>query len=215
MHWLLALALATAPSPELLKKLAEHDARTDDADKAGAVTMTSTSEELDSDGKVVHTRVRVIRTGKTDELISATDDGKDVTAEKKKKFEERAREHKEELKLDSPFAGKVQDKYVFGDLGPDKADPSLTRISFAPKEGKSEEVAIGEATVDAATGEPVRFQLRPSELPRFADHVLVRIELGAKSGVGRRVSKVSVEGDGGLLFIKKRFRATTVYAYGP
>src|SRR5438874_2185656 len=162
---LLAALIAAAPNAELLDKLAAHDARSDDADQRGTVTVTSTSEELDSDGKVLHTDVLVARTthlaGKeATEVLSALKDGADVTAAAREKMKTNDSKG-DDLELGSPFAAKARSKYTFTELGPDKADPVLVRIGWAPKE-KSSSVSIGEASVDPAAGAPVRMQLRPA-----------------------------------------------------
>ena len=52
--------------------------------------------------------------------------------------------------------------------------------------------------------------MRTSKGGTFIDHLLVDLEFGAATSIGRAASRAEVKGDGSFLFIKKRFRGVTL-----
>jgi hypothetical protein len=225
---LLVLLAPPAPVPdELLKKLADRDARLTRLYKEGAVTMTSRVEELDKAGKPQHTQVVVLRLTQKDgkphaEVLQASRDGQDVTQdERKQQAEKEARAEEDPKKsqrmtMTLAFDAAVQPQYRFQLLGPDANDPSLARIGFGPRGKPDKDVWAGEAVVDPSSGELKWMKQRPSDLPAFVDRMEMVLEFGAPTSEGPAVSTFRMEGQGGLPFFKKRFRVTTTFSdYGP
>jgi len=219
---LLVLLAPPEPTPELMKKLADADARLLRLYKEGAVTMTSRVEELDKAGTVQHTQTVALRLTVKDgaqqvEVLSAARDGQDITADERK--EQEAKQAGQESKgkmnqrqqLTLPFAAASQPSYVFQLLGPDGNNPAFQRIGFGPRGKKSKDVWVGEAVVDPQAGEVKWLKQRPSELPAFVDRIDMVLEFGAATSQGSAVSTVHMEGEGGLPFFKKRFRSVITF----
>jgi hypothetical protein len=219
-----ATAGAAEVPAEVLRKLAEHDARMMTVYREGAVTMSSKVEELDGDGKVEHSQEVVVRLqqkdGKPDgELLRAVRDGKDVTAEERAAQEARRAQAEGEPKgkkegqvaLSTPFSAEVQEKYRFELLGPDSNDPKRIRVGFGPKGKKSKDVWIGEAVVDPEQGTLHWMKQRPSDYPAFVDRMEMVLEFNAPTPAGPAISAMRIEGKGGLPFFKKQFRSETTF----
>jgi hypothetical protein len=224
------LVLLADPTPsqavpdELLAKLAASDARLMRLYKEGAVTMTSRVEELDKEGKAQHTQTVVLRLSVKDgaqrvEVVSASRDGQDVTADERKAQAEKQAKADEDPKgkmsqrqqLTLPFAADAQPKYAFQVLGPDANNPAYQRIAFEPRGKRSKDLWVGEAVVDPQAGEVKWLKQKPSDLPAFVDRIDMVLELGAATSVGSAVSAVRIEGEGGLPFFKKRFRSVITF----
>ena len=208
------LCTASELPGDLLKKLAEHDARMDRIDKEGSFAIQAKSEELKGNGEVKHTLEIWLRVTHQDGkrvqlLVKALKDGNDVTEERRKKDDPLGDSKRTEI---SPFAANVQRQYAFKSLGPEKSDASLLRIHFEPKGTYTEDLSIGEAVVDPSAGEVVRISSRPSDYPSNLDRLSVDIQYDQKTVLGRALSRISREGEGGFLFIKNRFRDTTTYS---
>jgi len=205
---------AAEPPDDLLKKLAEHDARMDRIDKEGSFAIEAKSEELKLGGEVKHTLeiwMRVTHQGgkRVQLLVKALKDGKDVTEERRKRDDPLGDSKRTEI---SPFPANVQAQYAFKSLGPEKSDASLLRIHFEPKGTYTEDLLIGEAVVDPRAGEVVRISSRPSDYPSNLDRLNVDIQYDQKTVLGRALSRISREGEGGFLFIKNRFRDAITYS---
>jgi hypothetical protein len=222
------LVLLAEPGPDLMKKLADHDARLLRLYKEGEVTMTSRVEELDKAGKVQHTQSVTLRLTRKDgkphgEVLSAARDGQDVTAdERKQQAEKEARAEEdpkgknERMTLTLPFAADAQASYTFQVLGPDANNPALQRISFAPRGKKTKDLWVGEAVVDPQAGEVRWLKQKPAELPMFVERISMVLEFNAATPEGAAVSSVLMDGEGGLPFFKKIFRSViTMKDYVP
>lgn len=225
------LVLLAPPEPvpdELLKKLADRDARLTRLYKEGAVTMTSRVEELDKAGKVQHTQTVVLRLTQKDgkphgEVLSASRDGQDVTAdERKAQAEKQARADEDpkgkngRMSMTLPFDAAAQPQYQFQLLGPDANDPALSRIGFGPRGKPNKDLWTGEAVVDPSSGEVKWMKQRPSELPTFVDRIEMVFQFGAPTAEGPAISTLKMDGEGGLPFFKKKFRVVTTFSdYGP
>jgi hypothetical protein len=222
MSLLLSVMLAAAPEPELMKRLGEHLARLDEYEKNASFTLTVRAEELDSDNKVTHTEESVIsmsqRDGKESQtLVKKTEDGKDTTAEaqkeqaKEKKDEEKSDKEKKDNKMPLPFDASEQPKYRFELMAENPKRPGLTHIAFQPAGEKSSKLMMGDALVDAATGEVVHVDMRLSKTPPFVDWFSMSVEFGATTPAGRQISNLDAAGSGGIAFVKKRARVATKF----
>jgi len=190
-------------------------------------TTETRAEELDKKGKVGSVTESVERVtrrgGQTErEVIRFVRDGKDVTeSEKKRRAEEKAKPPRKSRSVrigaKSPFEASEQPKHRFTLAASDPADTGKVTIRFEPKGKPSPETNVGEAVVDPATGAILRLRFRPSDNPTFVDRMEVQMEYGAATPEGPALSRVTMEGAGGILFIKKRIRMTVTladYAFG-
>ena len=92
--------------PELLKRLAEHDARMEKFTDAHELIIDAEAHELDSDGRVVHTYVTHSKQRRIDGklstvVLSSTKDGVDQTKDEQERAKKRDAEDK---RSESPFA---------------------------------------------------------------------------------------------------------------
>ncbi|MDB4934383.1 MAG: hypothetical protein JWP87_1355 [Labilithrix sp.] len=220
-------ALAPASSsvvPEaLMAGLAQHAARFEEMKRRGAFTMTGRMEEVDGDGKASDTKEIQLRSTPTPapmdritNVIRYTENGKDKTADAQKRATERrakrlgdpekqAEEKKKDLKL--PFLAPEQARYVFSVAERDPADASRVRIAFHPKT-PAENAIKGSAWVDEKEREVLSVGFSLSKNPTFVDHVEITIVFGLPTELGRAPSKLSFDGRGGFLFIRKHYRGT-------
>lgn len=231
-----ALFLATS-SPialdELVRKAGENEVASDAAFKDRPCTLTIDAKELDKKGGVKDASEIVLRRevvdGKPhDELVRYVENGKDVTEEKKKaKSKKDAEEPKakkgedgdedededddDDGELRSPFHPKVVESYAFEDLGADASDSALRRIRFQPKPGAAgEDLLTGEAILTAdARLHSVR--ARPAKLPMLVS----AMDIAAAFGASGEIERMEMSGEAGALFIKKRFRVVTTFAWSP
>jgi hypothetical protein len=208
-------AVAKEPPAELLKRLAEHDARLDQIDDQGSFTTDTINEELDRSGNAVHTVELLVRTthleGKKRELLGkALKDGKDVTQEYKDKLKGSGPAQAKEMRL--PFSTKQQRDYLFKEIGSDPSNPSLLRIHFEPKGSWTDKLMVGDAVVDATSGELLRITARQSAPDSNVDYLDIDFWFDHQTQLGRAPSKVAMKGEGGFLFLKSRFRHTVVYS---
>lgn len=211
------LAAASAPPADLLQRLAAHDERSQALHRRVATRMTIVGEELDKKGSPTkRTETEVLLTFQGDRevatILKSTEDGKDVTDEARKKQQSPKAEGDSSIsvKMSSPFSTAEQGKYAFEVVD---ADPARMRIRFAPRGEPSPELWTGEAVVDPAAGEVVSMRSQPSKPPRFVDSMSMELELGARLQGTRMPSKVAFRGEGGFLFIRKRVRGSTEFAY--
>jgi hypothetical protein len=217
-------ASASSGVPEaLMAGLAQHAARFEDMKKRGAFTMTGRMEEVDGDGNASDTKEIQLRSTPTPapmdritNVIRYTENGKDKTADAQKRATERrakrlgdpdkqAEERKKDLKL--PFLATEQARYVFAIAERDAVTPSRVRVAFAPKT-PAENAIKGSAWVDENEREVLTIGFSFSKNPTFVDHVEIKITFGLPTELGRAPSKLSFDGRGGFLFIRKHYRGT-------
>lgn len=217
-------AVAAEPPAELMQRLADWARRTDPQNALASVKIHTLTEELDGDGKVLHTDevvVRVLHQGEDEfprtELISATRDGKDQRAEAEKKQAE-AREKAAKAKAEGkkpqrgslsgamPFHADQQSRYAFTLLEPYADDPERLRIGFKPKGENQAEIFVGEAKVDPVRGAVLWMKQQPSTMPMMVDSMDMSLHFGGASEGGPLLSALRLRGKAGLPFMKKRFR---------
>jgi hypothetical protein len=139
------------------------------------------------------------------------DDGKDLTAHYRAEAEKRAAD--EGLSFELPFTEQNLPRHRFSVVGPDAKDPSKLRLRFEPSGERGTEVLVGEALVDPQSGHVLQLAFRPSKYPSILiDRLDVQMDFRVHPGVGAVVSRMVVDGEGGLLFFKKRGRSTLHFA---
>ena len=163
--------------------------------------------------------------GSRTELISATQNGKDVTekAKAEEAKQERERKEKKPKKEDSaslelepgyhPFSPKSQDRVTVqraGEAPFDGRTAAVFTFRETSEDGKS--AFQGKAWLDPETGAPLQIEASPSPLPKHVDALVstTRFET-APDGLWRPVS-TQMRGEGGMLWIRRvfesRFRLT-------
>ena len=211
-------ARAAPPSPDLLNKLAAQAAQLEATEQRTSFLAEGKLESVDSSGNVDDVKemqARVESDGKKQHVIVVRylNAGKDETRDAQRKQNEHAEEEKakseedrqKEHKLSIPFAASEQAKYVFDQVETDPGDPYRVRITFVPKEPTKDTIE-GSIWADAKTGRPYSTGFKLSKPGAFVDFVHIQIELGAQTPLGPEVSRVTIDGAGGLLFIHKHFR---------
>ncbi|MBF5045681.1 hypothetical protein FGE12_24960 [Aggregicoccus sp. 17bor-14] len=190
-----------------------------------AMTVTSVTEERDGKGRVTHTYERVRRISeqegkRTSAVLRAVDDGKDVTALRRREAEERETKEGPEKKEDDkgmsfelPFTAENQPRHRFSVVGPDARDPRLLVVHFEPAGERDPAVMEGEALVDPTSGQVRRLRFRPSKYPSILiDRLDVEMDFRSHPQVGAVLTRMVVDGEGGLLFFKKRGRSTLSFS---
>lgn len=219
MKLALPLFAALALNP-LLSRIA---ARLSAADYS-TLTQTETEEDLDAAGKATATRVcrSSLDThadgGTHYTVVSASEDGKEVTDKIRAFRDARAKKNRAagkpengldlEIEQRLPFEASEQPKY---DFVLHETDGGLPWITFAPKK-KDSRGWVGTAVVEPESGRLVRLEGRPSTLPRFVDSLSLSMEFGPEVPGGTLPSKLVIEGGGHFLFFDKRMRYTCLNA---
>lgn len=214
-------ALAKPVSPELLGRLATYAQAFEEQRKRASYHLDGKLEVLDGDGKVTETKelaARVDATGGDPKLVvlKYTEDGEDKTSDAVKEAAENAAKHRrkkasgKELKL--PILATQQARYGFDELERSE-DGARLRIQFTPL-APAEDTVEGSAWVDVAAGTVLSASFRLSKTSLFVHYVHFTVEFSAQTSLGPAASTVTVDGEGGILFFRRRFRgAATLSAY--
>jgi hypothetical protein len=214
-------ASAAAPAPELMARLAAYGAGFEAMRTHASYTIEGRMETLDGDGKadsVKQMRARIEADGIQVKFVvlQYLEDGEDKTAYAQKQALKKAQERNagpDREKYRIPVLADEQPRYVFDQIETDGRDPEVVRIAFAPRVPK-EDTIEGSAWVDSRTGALISVGFKISKPPVFVDYVHVTMEFGAATALGPAVSKVVADGNGGVLFFRKRFHlAATLSDY--
>ena len=207
-------AFAEAPAEGLMKRLAAHAASFEAMRTHASYAAQGKLEQLDGDGKVsgvkeMHARVEADGTRAKFVVLSYFEDGTDKTEDARKDAKDRAEKKdpdREKRQIRMPFLASQKDRYVFDVAEKDKADPSRVRITFVPVT-KDESTIEGSAWVDERAGTVLSAGFKVSRTSMWVDYMHIQVEFGAPTPLGPAVSKVSMDGKGGILFLRKHFRA--------
>ncbi len=215
------VASAAIPAPDLMARLAAYGAGFEALRTHASYSIDGRMETLDGDGKansVKQMRARVEADGINVTFIvdRYIEDGEDKTADAQKQAIKRAQEHKSDpdrKRFRIPVLADEQPRYAFDQVEVDRRDPAVVRIAFVPRVPK-EDTIEGSAWVDSRTGALISAGFKISKPPVFVDYVHVTLEFGAPTALGPAVSRVTADGNGGLLFFRKRFHvAATLSDY--
>lgn len=205
-------ASASPPPPELMLRLAEYSARLDSMRTHASYRFEGELSTLDRAGEpdsVKAMKARVDADGRTAKLtvIEYTEDGEDKTLDARKKALEREerKNKKDKGRIRIPLLATEQPRYVFDQVESDPTDPSRVKIAFSPKDPQDDTIE-GSAWVDARAGSLISAGFKLSKTSMFVDYVHFTVEFGEVTPLGAAVSRVLVEGQGGILFFRKRFR---------
>lgn len=212
-------ARAQTPDADLMKRLAVHAAHFESMRTRASYTIEGRMENVDGNGNanvIKELKAHVDADGTIAKVTVEryTEDGEDKTDEARKKARDRERKPATaKPKFRMPVLIEEQPRYVFDQVEVDGADPSRVRIAFAPKV-KDDDTIEGSAWVDTKTGTLISAGFKLSKTSMFIDHVNVTVEFGAPTALGPAPSKVVMDGEGGVLFFRKRFRGSmTVSQY--
>jgi hypothetical protein len=208
-------ARAAPPSSELVTKLAEHAEAFEHMRNHAGFLIDASLLELDGDGKTTSSMsgsARVDADGHATHVtvIRYVEDGKDETANAQKKAHEadtKRPKKADDERIHFPFLAREQSKYVFDQVESDPNDPSRVRITFVPKQPGTNSID-GSAWVDSSKGSILSAGFKLSRTPIFVDYIHVTVEFGAQTSMGAAVSRLTVDGGGGVLFLHRRFQGT-------
>jgi hypothetical protein len=204
---------AAPPAPELMARLASYGVALEKMRTHASYAFEGHIDAVSGDGKVDSTKAikaRIDADGQRSRVIvlKYTEDDEDKTEEARKKQRDkdaRSDKEKDEDRLEFPFLASAQPHYVFDQVAVDSADPSRVQISFVPKD-PDEHQTEGSAWVDTKTGTVLTAGFKLAKPGLFVDYVKLTLEFGARTEIGPLISRVTIEGKGGILFIRKRFR---------
>jgi hypothetical protein len=225
-HFLLAcLALlffahpveAKPVSPELLAKLATYAESFDAEQKRASYHIDGRMEVLDSDEKITETKEvagemqangGIPQFHVTRYLEDGVDALKKVDDSKKKRARERAAGKHIDLKI--PVDAREQERYVFDEIER-SPDGGRVLLRFEPKE-RADDTVEGTAWVDVEKGTVLTASFRPCKTSFFIRYIHFFLEFGADTPLGPAVSKVTVDGEGGIWFFHRHFRGTATFS---
>ena len=160
------------------------------------------------------------------EIVSATRDGKDVTAEvrgevekerdeARKAAEKRKQKAEEEeddgdgFELTLP-GGKQTGKFAFTVL---PVADGACGAAFAPRAEHAKDAGLttGELHWDCTTLDPLWLVARPAKNPKGVKEMSLRMEI-ARAGGTLHIARTVTDGVGGVLFIKRKFHVETEIA---
>lgn len=149
-------------------------------------------------------------------IVRSSKNGKDTTAEtraKQEKSKSAKSEKKDKEDSDEGFSvglgipgPKTAEHFVYQKL-PSQGD--ICQVSYAPNEQhrKDEGISKGELAWKCDTLEPVLAVASPADRPTGISELTIRMEL-ARAGETAYIAKLTTDGVGGILFIKRKFHMT-------
>jgi hypothetical protein len=186
----------------------------------GSLRMTCVMEYLNAEGTVTKTlqldHRRSFRDGQMrDELLSASEDGRDVLERERRSAEAAPASGfpkrwslDESLSPPVPFLDDLTGSYRIQTLSDGVADGRL-RYATGPR-SDDYRTAEGVLELDPADGLPRRHTFTPRPLPKMIRALITTVHYGRLDGLAMPQSSESV-GEGGFLFIKRRFRVRMTY----
>lgn len=187
----------------------------------GSFRMTCVMEYLSAEGTVTKTlrldHRRSFREGQMrDELLSASEDGLDVLDRERRSAEAapvsgfpKRWSLDESLAPPVPFLDDPTGPYRIQPLSDGIADG--TRFRYAPgARSDDRRTAEGVLELDPADGLPRRHTFTPRPLPKMIRALVTTVRYGRLDGLAKPESSESI-GEGGFLFIKRRFRVRMTY----
>ncbi len=193
----------------------------------GTFLLTTRATIAKSDGSDPRHDVTILRMCGGDggprvaEVVSATRDGQDVTAETRADVDKaQAKRDKERAKQAAKQDSDESDGVSLDLPGPDNvgkftftavtgADDSCG-VAFAPAKAFADEQGLttGELRWSCTTLDPLWLTARPARNPKHVSEMSLRFEL-ARSGDTVYVARTVTDGVGGILFIKRKFHIET------
>lgn len=220
---LTAQALATDNAHQITAALAGRVWHDDAPLADGSFEMTCVIDELDSEGTVTKHLVlrhrRTFRSGAMrEELLAARENDVDVLERQRKAEAHPARRGTaarwsldDALAPPIPFLGEPPSHYRLLPEAPSASAGSRRMLSYAPRVRVADRrCASGHVELDTRDGLPLRLVFTPIPLPKMIRTLTTTVNYGRLDGLAIPESTESV-GEGGLLFIRKRFRIRMTY----
>ncbi|HET9795030.1 MAG TPA: hypothetical protein VFS34_11255 [Thermoanaerobaculia bacterium] len=201
----LALPLRAAEIPALVDSGWQTQRRWSAVTANGSFVYDFALNAWNGAGKLKESFTRSVRVSNRgeehrSEVLSATRDGRDVTAEARAEELKPGRARpKAKDDFPSPFDPRFRDRYAFSEETAANGDPVLTFRPRAPFDGAIE----GTAQYDAA-GSVRRVHFTLAKRPRFTRRLDFTIEIGADGYPAR----VESDGEVSLVVWKRRFEST-------
>jgi hypothetical protein len=215
-------ALAAPIPQDLMARLADYAARLDSMRTRASYRFEGELRTLDRAGrpdslKAMQARVEADGNAAKLTVIRYTEDGEDKTRDAQEKALEREKHRKDHKGTRIPMLETEQPRYAFEQIEVDPADPARVKIAFCPRTPEKDTIE-GSAWVDARTGSILSAAFKVSKTSMFVDYLHFTVEFGESTPLGAAVSTITVEGRGGVLFFRKRFRGmarVSDYAIAP
>jgi hypothetical protein len=212
-------ARADPPSPELMARLADYADRLEQLRTHSSYVLEGRWETLGGDGtpqsiKDLQGRVEADGIKLRFIVFRYVEDGEDKTEDARKQARDYEKKRDPDKKtIRNPFFAQQQSRYTFDQVQVDSRDPARVRIAFSPKV-REEDTIEGSVWVDSRQGTPLTAGFRLVKTGLFVDYVNFTLEFGQSTALGPAVSTVGIEGRTGILFFRKRFRASaTLHDY--
>lgn len=212
----LALPQVSAGQNDLWQRAVEIAARNQNWVPGEAYTRT---EVMNKKGKLEHVEESQLRILPDEngqvrtEIVRVVKDGKDETAkarEKQREAEKKASDRggKHPFRTGrSPFLPEVQDSVKVQPLDSVAVIDSIRCAGFRFEERVSRgRRIVGTAWLDAKSGAPVVLEFEPRPLPKHVKNMRTRIRYRCAPDGGWYPVEMVTTGEGGFLFVKKRFR---------
>jgi hypothetical protein len=204
-------AFAEPPPPELMAKLGDQAVGFETMRTHACYSISGELDEKDTDGKTTSIKTgsaRVEADGHATHInvLQYIEDGKDQTADARKRAHDadaKRAQRRDEERFHMPFLDRVRDNYTFDIV---ETEPLRERITFVPKQ-PTEHTIEGSVWVDKATGRMLSAGFKVSHTPMFVDYIHFTVEFGADTVLGPAVTKLTIDGGGGILFFRKHFVA--------
>jgi len=216
--WVAAAQIAAPPTPEWIGMLEERVWDSAAPLGEGAYRMTCELEYLDGEERVTKRLVlehRVSFAGGElrQELLSALEDGRDVTErEREKQGEGNDGDDPREWILDETLEPPLPFLWSGGGYRLEvRRVGAVSRIHYhRDAGGEGARGAAGWVELDTSDGLPVLHQFSPDPLPRRIRTLTTLVRYGRLRGFAVPEATES-RGEGGFLFIKRRFRVRMTY----
>lgn len=221
-----AMAQTPVELPSLLQRVGQNQGAQARALAQCTYTGTTRNEDLDSKGKPTSVSETIERISwengaQRKQLVKASRDGLDVTREETGRREKadtsreppgKSKQQSTTLALEAPTELANQPRYRFSVAGTAPGQPGGLLVAFEPRGPATVDTNIGEALIDSSAASVSLIRFHPAILPAHTDSMSVAMEYAAPFQDGFALSSVTIEGEGGILFIHKRFRIRMTYS---
>ncbi len=212
------IARAAPPDAALLAKLALHAANFETMKTHTSFLVAGKVVELDGAGNATKPRemtaqVTADGTKLHFAVLRFIDDGNDRTIEAQTKAKDSAAKDasanpppkKRDFRM--PFHTGEQPRYTFDQVAIDPANPTRVQIAFVPKI-REDDTVEGTAWVDALAGTVLSTGFKLTRPPTGMDYVHAQITFGANTSLGPSISKIDMEAEGGILWVRKHLKGS-------
>jgi hypothetical protein len=214
------IARAAPPDAALLAKLALHAANFETMKTHTSFLIAGRVVEVDGSGNATKPREMTAQVTADGaklhfSVLRFIDDGKDRTAEAQAQAKAKdaapkdanapAPAKKRDFRM--PFHVGEQPRYTFDQVAVDPTNAGRVQIAFVPKI-REEDTVEGTAWVDTTSGTVLSTGFKLTRPPTGMDYVHAQITFGANTSLGPSISKIDMEAEGGILWVRKHLRGS-------